>query len=541
MKLIHATQYNPHTGAHHLPQRDNHLTHKSDHDIHLNIDILHQYLPFASEPHSMSTTDLGLSAARELFKNTGISAHTLDSIVVATSTAERGFPSDACLIQLGLDARNVNYAIDVNAYPDNPYVGIYTALSSPSYSNKGHKLVIITDNHHKWEKLGQGNEPPKYLGSAIALLFLNTTECRYPAEIRHLPYLATGHYLPGAAITNEDIVRMVPELNQYDQDEQRVKTFPSSIPWIESMVGTKVRHTSKPDEDCVDLTEQALSKIQKRHPFPIDQLNTIIVSTISASQDLYNPACNNAGNPKHSVVPVARRLAERIGANPDYTVDVGAACAGFAIANYLANTAPRPIRLLRYGYSLLFGVEQLSRMIDFNDDRDSNLVLFGDGCGGILQGPPSFYQPHVGLHSISTTSFPFDGRAMDIFRNERGLIRMPNGSRVLKDATRSMIENAHAAMEYAGWTKDMIDLMAPHQANQRIIDAVIRKDGLDPAIVLQTIDRTANISNATIPVGLSLLEEEGKIQYLSREEKGMKIVMTQFGSGEVGSAIAAQF
>ncbi len=541
MRLVSSAVYNPSTGFRLLPFSDRRIAQGDASDIAALSKSIAEFLPDKYEKNANATNVNSLAAARALLTNAGIPPESLDAIIVATATPEMGFPSEACLIQLALGARNVDYAIDINAFPDNIFAGIHIGTTSPSYRGEGYKLVIIADSNEKWDKLSESAKPPRYLGGAIALLFHNDLHLQYPVGIPSLPYLATGHYLPGKPISNEELVSLVRELNQYDANETLVKTFPSSVSWIETMVGAKNRYYSSPDEDCVDLAEQALLLADKRSrgAFAPEKVTAIGCSTISGQQDVFNPAKDENRRPKYSVYPVARRLAERIGAKPLYAVDVSAACAGSTIANYVVNTAPVPANAI--GQSIVNSVEQLDRIIDFDIDRDSNLVLFGSGDGIVIQGPRDPRYPLAGLRSLATTSNPFDGRAMDIYRNKRGLIKMPNGGRVLKDATRSMIANSHAAMEYAGWTKDMIDLMAPHQANQRIIDAVMKKDGLDPAIVLQTIQMTANISNATVPVGISLLDEEGRISYLVRGEKGTKIVETQFGSGVVGSAAACQY
>lgn len=211
------------------------------------------------------------------------------------------------------------------------------------------------------------------------------------------------------------------------------------------------------------------------------------------------------------------------------TFDLSAACSGFVYGLELADSL---IVSGRAKVCLVVGAEAMSSMTDYTDRSTS--VLFGDGAGAAVvdasndeRGLLSIYTGSNGnLHHLlymdgCGARFPAKNRELD---SHHFTLTMA-GNEVFKHAVKTMGDAAKKALELAGITTDDIDMLIPHQANIRIIDATAKRLKLPEAKVYKNIDRYGNTSAATIPIALDEAKELGIIK------KGDLVICVVFGAG----------
>lgn len=200
--------------------------------------------------------------------------------------------------------------------------------------------------------------------------------------------------------------------------------------------------------------------------------------------------------------------------------DLNAACSSFVYglvtAEGLLATGARKI--------LLIGAETLSRITDWTDRNTA--VLFGDGAGALLleaRDEPS---------QLLGWDLGADGSAEPILYAEVGGKMQMDGREVFKRAVRAVVESAGTALQRAGITPDQVDLMVPHQANYRIIEAACRRLGIPIERTAIVLDRTGNTSSASIPLALVDALDSDRVQ------SGDRVLLTGFGAGMTwGSAV----
>jgi len=311
--------------------------------------------------------------------------------------------------------------------------------------------------------------------------------------------VSVGRYLPDRVVTNAELERLVD----------------TSDEWIRERTGIRERRIADPEMGAADMGAEAAKTAICRAGIDPDQVDLILVTT--ATPDRLLPA-------------TAADLQLRIGATKAAAMDLAAACSGFiyglAMAEgYLASG--------RGEYVLLVSTEKMSAIVDW-DDR-STCVLFGDGAGAVLlrrstngrSGMLSNFMRSDG--SLADLLYRPGGGALapmspDILDSKDHLVKMA-GREVFKSAVRSMAEASDEALQRAGVTAGQIDLVIPHQANIRIIEATARYAGIPMDKVYVNVDRYGNMSSATIPVALDEALEEGRI------EEGSLILMVAFGAG----------
>jgi len=193
-------------------------------------------------------------------------------------------------------------------------------------------------------------------------------------------------------------------------------------------------------------------------------------------------------------------------------MDVNGACAGFVYAYVSAaswvSLTQRP--------ALVIGVDVLSKVVD-PDDRGT-AILFGDGAGAVVLGPSesgAILSAHCGT----------DATQIGILECRPGGFLFMEGKAVFKLAVRAAIDSIEQALSAAGLTEADIDLFVPHQANERITAAISKRLDLEPSQVLSTIVDTGNASAATIPYGLSVADDDGRLR------RGDIVVLCGFGAG----------
>jgi 3-oxoacyl-[acyl-carrier-protein] synthase-3 len=244
------------------------------------------------------------------------------------------------------------------------------------------------------------------------------------------------------------------------------------------------------------------------------EIDLILCATVTPDQILPSTAC---------------LIQAELGAGKAAAMDIVAACSGFLYGLTIANPM---IRTGQIKYALVIGAELLTRYVDYTDR--STCVLFGDGAGAAILGP---VEEDRGILAARIRS---DGRyeeqlyapgggtkggftAETIARGDH-FFKM-KGNEVFKVAVRSMSEIARGVLSEAGLKTDDVDLFIPHQANQRITDAVANALSVDEAKVFSNIAKHGNTSSASIPIGLDECVESGRVK------KDDIVLLASFGGG----------
>ncbi|MBP3657426.1 MAG: ketoacyl-ACP synthase III [Clostridia bacterium] len=299
-----------------------------------------------------------------------------------------------------------------------------------------------------------------------------------------LKLLATGRALPSQTLSNDDMSRYVE----------------TSDEWIGGRTGIRQRYFCAEGENATTLAIEASRLALERSGIPAAEIGCVVVATSSGEYVMPSTA---------SMVHGALALDENIP-----TLDVGAACAGFLYAVEVARGL-----LLAGGrrYALVVGTEQMSSVLDMTDR--TTCVLFGDGAGATVfeldtereyvsvQGTRSDMAIRSGCPSI-TQKVPMQMDGQAVFRFAAAIIP-------------KCVQDLFAK---GGRTMDDVDWVVCHQANERILDASIRRLGGKEKFY-KNIDRYANTSAASIAIALDEMNEQGLL------EEGQRIVMVGFGGG----------
>jgi 3-oxoacyl-[acyl-carrier-protein] synthase-3 len=316
---------------------------------------------------------------------------------------------------------------------------------------------------------------------------------------RPIAYFAgTGRAVPSTVMTNFDFAAI--GIDTTDE-------------WIVERTGIKQRHIAK-TESSTDLSAAASREAMRKAGVSPGELDIIVVGTASPDRLL----------PSASV-----DLQAALGASRAAALDVGAACSGFI---YSATVAEGLMAAGSAETALVVGVEKLSAITDWKDR--STCVLFGDGAGAAVL---KRSRHHKGILSAFLRS---DGTLGDLLCRPAGgatqpfsekvladrsqFIRM-NGREVFKNAVRSMSEAAARALDAAKLTSADIDLMIPHQANIRIIEATAKHANISMDKVYVNVDRYGNTSAASVPIALDEAIEKGQIG------EGSTVLLVAFGAG----------
>jgi 3-oxoacyl-[acyl-carrier-protein] synthase-3 len=310
--------------------------------------------------------------------------------------------------------------------------------------------------------------------------------------------LGTGRELPEKVITNFDLEKIVD----------------TSDEWIRERTGIRERHQIAPGDTTSSLSIKAARKALEMAGITPQQLDLIICSTISPDMPLPSTAAF---------------IQCGLGAPACCAFDLAAACSGFLFG---ATIAERFISTGKAKYALVVGAELLTPYLDWTDR--ATCVLFGDGVAAAVLGPaepPSGIlasELHTDGHYAEALYIPGGGTAhpasLETVRSGMHYVKM-KGKELFKVAVRSMEEVSRSVLLQAGVGADQIDLVIPHQANQRINDAVRQRLGVAPEKVYSNIERIGNTSSASIPICLDECVRGGRIK------KGDLVLMCAFGAG----------
>ncbi|MGZ4710792.1 MAG: beta-ketoacyl-ACP synthase III [Acidimicrobiales bacterium] len=313
--------------------------------------------------------------------------------------------------------------------------------------------------------------------------------------------LGVGGYRPARVVTNDEIV-------------QRID---SSDEWIRERSGIVTRHAAADDESVVDMSVAAAGKALAHAGVTADQIDTVIVATVT---HLWQ-------TPSAAAI-----VGHRLGATGAAAFDISAACAGFCHGLALAND------LVRGGtarHVLVVGVEKLTDMIDPNDRGTA--FLCGDGAGAAVVGPsetPGIGPVVWGADGGQAEAITQDA-SWDVLRDDpehKFPTLSMNGQQVFRWAVFQMAPVCEQALEAAGVTADQLDAFIPHQANLRIVEAMVKKLGLPEHVaVARDIVSTGNTSAASIPLAMERMIDAGEAPH------GGLALLIGFGAG---LAFAAQ-
>jgi len=317
--------------------------------------------------------------------------------------------------------------------------------------------------------------------------------------MRSAALIGTGSYLPDNVLTNFDLEKMVDTSNE----------------WIMKRTGISERRIADKEMATSDLSIHAARRAIKSAKIDPLEIDMVIVSTSTPDSAFPSTACS---------------VQNGIGAKNSYGFDLAAACSGFV---YGLDLADGMIKSSRYDTVLVVGAEIFSRIIDWEDK--STCVLFGDAAGAAIiqvSEEPGIIASYCGADGAYADA--------DLLGVPAGGSRMPasaatvdqklhtvkmRGQEVFKLGVRIMPEAAQKVLDTAGVSIDQVDLVIPHQANSRIIEAVGDRIGIDPEKIYVNVNQYGNTSAASVIVALdeAIREEHAKV--------GDLILLTVFGAG----------
>jgi len=306
--------------------------------------------------------------------------------------------------------------------------------------------------------------------------------------VRRAKIIGTGSYVPSTVLTNHELAA-------------RIDT---SDAWIVARTGIHERRIAAPEEATSDLAFAASVQALQMAQLAADELDMVLVATVTP--DMQTPAC-------------AVQLAHKLGAKKAFAFDIGAACAGslFALSvasQYIATGAAKRV--------LVVGAELLSRVTHW-EDRGSS-ILFGDGAGAMVLAPTEEADgPQRGLLSLQLYS---DGSAADILCIPAGGSRAPltpeslaaqqnkvsmRGREVYKFAVTALVQATERIVAEHNITLEQIKHVVAHQANVRILEAILERVGIPFEKACINIDRYGNTSSASVPLTLDEANRAGKL------------------------------
>jgi 3-oxoacyl-[acyl-carrier-protein] synthase-3 len=309
-----------------------------------------------------------------------------------------------------------------------------------------------------------------------------------------------GVAVPPGVLTNADLTRMLD----------------TSDEWIVERTGIRERHIATPDQTVAMLSREASEKALSRAGLTAADLDCIVLATATPDRLLPSTACD---------------LQALLGAHKASAFDISAACPGFIFATGVAEGL---IASEQSEVVLVVGAEKLSTITDFQDR--STAILFGDGAGAAVvrratgnngRGILSTFLKSDG--KLAPLLYRPGGGAADPISEkvvcERSHYMKMAGREVFKAAVLAMAEACDEALRRAGIRAEEVDLLIPHQANVRIIEATAKHAGMPMDKVMVNVDRYGNTSSASIPLALDQAITEGRVQ------RGSVILLVAFGAG----------
>ena len=330
---------------------------------------------------------------------------------------------------------------------------------------------------------------------------------------RPAAYIAgTGHAVPRRAMTNQDIAAL--GIDTTDE-------------WIVERTGIRQRYIAAPDETLTALSAQAARAAMEQAGVQPGEIDVIVLGTAS---------------PDHLLPATAVEIQTALGCTRAAAFDISAACSGWLYAAIMGES------LIASGSAdtvLVIGAEKLSTIVDWTDRN--TCILFADGAGATVL---RRNKERGGTKGVLSSFMRSDGTltellwrpagggaepfSPEVFEQKRHYVRMA-GREVFKHAVRSMAEATDRALDSARLTAADVDLLIPHQANVRIIEATAKHAGISMDKVFVNVDRFGNTSAASIPIALSDAVEQGRVK------DGTTVLFVAFGAGFTWGSLVARF
>lgn len=317
-------------------------------------------------------------------------------------------------------------------------------------------------------------------------------------SVRPVRIAGTGSYVPERILTNADLEKMVE----------------TSDEWIVTRTGIKERRIAPPEFAATDLALPASKLALEEAGMTPQDLDGIIVATVTPDQVFPSSGC---------------LLQARLGASQAWAFDLSAACSGFL---YSLRMAQGMIASGQANNILVVGSELLSRLTNWEDR--ATCILLADGAGAAV------LRPGDEDHRILCVSLGGDGTYGNLIEMPAGGSRLPateetvrqklhtvhmRGNEVFKMGVRGMADVALQVVEMAGYTAADVDLLVPHQANLRIIEATAKRLEIPMEKVFTNIQKYGNTSAASVPLALDEARRTGRL------EEGSLVLMVVFGGG----------
>lgn len=310
-------------------------------------------------------------------------------------------------------------------------------------------------------------------------------------------FLGIGSAAPEKILSNLDLEKMID----------------TSDEWILSRTGIAERRIVEPEVATSDLAYEASIKALEDASMDPEDIDGIVVGTITPDYIFPSTACV---------------LQSLLGANNAFAFDVLAGCSGFIYALHVAKG------LIQSGGSknlLVVGAETVSKIMNYEDR--TTCILFGDGAGAAVittTDTPGILSSCLGANGDGGKFLymPAGGSRMptseETVKNGSHFLRM-EGKEVFKEAVKALQSSTLEAIKQADITPDDIDLLIPHQANYRIIEAVRKRLELPEEKVFSNLDRYGNTSSASVPIALDEAVKSGRLK------RGDTVVFSAFGAG----------
>jgi len=309
---------------------------------------------------------------------------------------------------------------------------------------------------------------------------------------------AVGHYVPEKILDNFELEKIVDTNNE----------------WILSRTGIRERHIAAKDEVTSDLSVKAVEELLEKRGIAASEIDLLIVATVTP--DMMFPS-------------TAALVLDKLGVKTAWGFDLSGACSGFLYAlsagnAFICSGAAKKV--------VVVGADKMTSILDYSDRN--TCILFGDGAGAVL------LEPDTEGYGIMDEIMYTDGHGGNYLYMKGGGSLNPathetvdaklhyiyqDGKSVFKYAVKGMQEVSEEILVKNGLKGEDLALFIPHQANLRIIDATAQRIGLDPSRVLVNIDKFANTTAATIPLGIWDAMEDGRL------ERGDLLLLAAFGAG----------
>lgn len=319
-----------------------------------------------------------------------------------------------------------------------------------------------------------------------------------------------GSYLPKRVMTNDDLAKIVD----------------TSDEWIRTRTGISERHIADESESTSVMSANAAEVAIRNANIAKEAIDGVIVATLTP--DMPFPC-------------TAALVQARLGLKTGFAFDLEAACSGFI---YALEVASKMVKSGAYKNILIIGAEKLSSILDWQDR--TTCVLLGDGAGAAIVS-----RCEESGYGVLGATLMADGNFAHLLSMPAGGSVCPaseksvqdrqhffkmNGKETFKVAVKYMEQASLSALQAAGLSLSNVDLVVPHQANQRIIEALVERLGVAPEKCFCNLSRVGNTSAASVPIALHQAYCEGKLKH------GERILLVAFGAGlTCGSVVFRHF